>query len=234
MINTMVLRKYNLIVFDADKTLFDFDAAEAFALERLFQNRGLLFNKDVEALYQEENTRLWELFERGGVSKEILQVRRFEVLFERLELKGLDPVGVNDEYVVLLGEGSQLFDGAFEVCRELAKTKTLAIATNGVEKTQRMRFEKSSIKPFVDFLAISEVAGFAKPDGRYFDYLFALCGHADKSDVLLVGDSLSADIKGGNDYGLDTCWYNPQGQTNKTGIVPTYEIKRLKELIETA
>lgn len=225
------LEKYSLIVFDADNTLFDFEVSEALALERLFRNHGLDYTEETRNFYREENTVLWSRFEQGLVSKANLQIQRFQSLFDRLNLRGLDPAAFNDEYVLLLGENPRLIDGALMVCRELSKTKTLAIATNGVEKTQRLRFERSEIKPFVKHLVISEAIGFAKPDVRYFDYLFTLCGHKEKADVLIVGDSLLADIQGGNAYGIDTCWYNPWEEINTSGIIPNYEIRSLEQLI---
>jgi HAD superfamily hydrolase (TIGR01549 family) len=107
----------------------------------------------------------------------------------------------------------------------------LVIITNGIERTQLRRINKSTIKPYISDIFVSEKIGFAKSSCEYFDYVFLSLNINYKNYVLIVGDSLLSDIKGGMNYGVDTCWYNPNGLTNSTEITPTYEIKSLLELM---
>jgi HAD superfamily hydrolase (TIGR01549 family) len=121
-------------------------------------------------------------------------------------------------------------EGAYDVLQALHQHSRIAVVTNGLEAVQRNRLMRSSIHPFVSELIISEEIGAAKPHRAYFDAALARSGHPSKKDVLIIGDSLSSDIRGGADYGIDTCWYNPTGLPGPEGLPITYEIKHLHEL----
>ncbi|MDR1532597.1 MAG: YjjG family noncanonical pyrimidine nucleotidase [Clostridiales bacterium] len=223
--------KYTTILFDADGTLFDYDKAEALALETALAKYGLPMPPETHLLYRKINQSKWELFEQGAISKIDLQVSRFEGLFSELGLSGIKADKFNADYLDRLAEGAQLTEYAYEVCAELAKTKRLAIITNGVAKVQFGRIKKSLIKKFITDVFVSEDIGFSKPDARYFDYVFKTLGLRDKSLVLVVGDSLTSDIQGGANYGLDTCYFNPSNKQNSYSVSPTYEIISLTELL---
>src|SRR5215213_4585871 len=121
----------------------------------------------------------------------------------------------------------------FELLMEAFHEKSqLAIVTNGLQAVQRGRLENSAIKSFISELIISEEVEAAKPQAAFFDAAFARCEHPAKSDVLIIGDSLTSDIQGGVNYGIDTCWYNPAGEAQPDGLEVTYEIKHLRELLE--
>ncbi len=104
--------------------------------------------------------------------------------------------------------------------------------TNGLSDVQRPRLEASPIGDYFTAVTISDEIGIAKPDAGIFDASFAAMGQPAKSDVLLIGDSLTSDIRGGVNYGIDTCWYNPAGKPNANGLTPTYEICHLHEMLE--
>lgn len=223
--------KYEVILFDADDTLFDYGQAEKHALASAFAHYGM---EDGAERYKESyktiNSRLWRDLEQGLISSADLRVERFRRLFAENGLE-LAPEAFSETYLLALGQGSFLIEGAEELCERLGVCR-LAIITNGIKDVQLSRIAGSPLHSTFGHVIISEEVGSQKPEQGIFDYAFAKLGltDADKSKVLIVGDSLSSDIQGGNNYGIDTCWYNPHGKRNETGIVPTYEIASLSGL----
>src|SRR5262249_43805395 len=120
---------------------------------------------------------------------------------------------------------------AYEVVDELKKTSRLAIVTNGLQAVQKNRLARSPIRDHIAELIISEEVGAAKPKTAFFDAAFARLGNPSREDVLIVGDSLTADMQGGVDYGIDTCWYNPLGVPQPAGLPITYEIAHMRDLL---
>jgi YjjG family noncanonical pyrimidine nucleotidase len=227
----MLFDKYTTILFDADGTLFDYDKAEETALKNSCLLYGITYSPDRRSIYRGINSRKWAEFDKGVITKQQLQISRFEDFFIEIRIENVDAEEFNTSYLDYLADGSHLLEEAETVCRELSKHKTLVIITNGVERTQLRRINKSAIKPYISDIFVSEKIGFAKPACEYFDYVFERLNIEDKSSVLIIGDSLLSDIKGGLNYGVDTCWYNPNGLTNSTEITPTYEIESLLELM---
>jgi len=224
-------KQYPWLWFDADGTLFDYNRAEATAIRKAFELLRLQFADEYLDVYREINQGLWQALERHEIKPDVLRVRRFELLLEALKLTG-SPDEMSTVYVEQLGLCTELMDGAYEVLQTLHGRCQIAIITNGLQTVQRSRLERSTIRGFVDELIISEEIGAAKPHAAYFDAAFAQTGHPRKSDVLIVGDSLTSDIQGGVDYGIDTCWYNPAGEPKPEGLPITYEIGYLRELLE--
>lgn len=225
------MQKYRWIIFDADGTLFDYDRAELSALTRTFGQYELSFDGEVHRRYERINARLWLAFERGEVSSKRLRVERFEELLQDLN-PDLCPSQFSDEYLLNLGRETALLPGAEKVVKRLSRDFDLMLATNGIAQVQHSRFGASSLKPYFKSLVISDEIGIAKPEPRFFSEVFARAGNPQKAEVLMVGDSLSSDIAGGVGFGIDTCWFNPSGQTNDSSIVPTYEIGDLRQIFE--
>lgn len=156
---------------------------------------------------------------------------RFKQLFEEIGV-AYDAVEFNKRYLYELGRGGQLIDGALEICREIYScNKKIYIVTNGILATQQSRIENSLIETYVSDFFVAEFVGFHKPHISYFDYVFQHIPKVEKSRILIIGDSLSADIAGGNNAGIDSCWFNATGMKNEAeAVVPTYEISTLYEL----
>lgn len=215
------MANYEYVLFDADNTLFDFDAAEHAALEATLAHYDLPGDDAVLGRYQAINAALWAAHERGEVSRDDLVVERFAVLLRELDTQ-LDAAALNTYYLARLGEDAGLLPGADALCQVLAPCCTLAIVTNGVGRVQRGRLARSPLKDLFSYLFISEELGCQKPEKGFFDQVFHSMGLTDLSRVILVGDSLSADIQGAANAGIPSIWYNPKGLPLRGDAVPTY------------
>ena len=222
--------RYSWLLFDADGTLFDYDAAEAQALAATF--REVRVEEPAEALeiYRRVNSTLWLEFERGTTSQARLKVERFELLFEATGITA-DPQLFSPLYLEHLSRRTDLIDGAETVISNLAERARMLLITNGIAAVQRPRFSSSTIHHLFDGFVISEEVGAAKPAPEIFESAFREMNHPGRADVLMIGDSLTSDIKGGNDFGIDTCWFNPAGMPADPEIEPTYQITSLRELL---
>ncbi len=223
------MSKYKTLLFDIDDTLLDFSSAEDEALHRLFAENGLSLTDEVENRYKEINGGLWAAFERGEVSREEIVDTRFERLFNAYG-KRADGKRLGSRYQQFLAENHDLIEGASELIQSLASEFDLYIVTNGVSKTQYKRLHESGLYSFFRDIFVSEDTGYQKPMKEYFDYVFSHITSIDQSSTLIIGDSLSSDIKGGLNAGIDTCWFNPKHKVNLTQDQPMYEIEHLADL----
>ncbi|MDW7655589.1 MAG: YjjG family noncanonical pyrimidine nucleotidase [Bacillota bacterium] len=224
------MNPYRYLLFDADGTLFDFDRAEGEALKQTLQHHDLPWSGRTRDLYRDINQNLWQEFEQGLIDKDRLQTERFRRLLQQVPLAG-DPEVINASYVKELGRCGFLFDDAEDICRRLAADFKLAIITNGIAGVQYPRFEKSPLAAIISDLFISEEIGYQKPQTEFFAHVLDALQIKDRKSALVIGDSLTADILGGINAGIDTCWYNPRHLTQDSLIRPTYEIDRLESLI---
>jgi 2-haloacid dehalogenase len=222
-------QKYQWLFFDADGTLFDFDRAEAKALEYSFRDFNLDYISSYGGVYQQINQQVWQDFELGKITSAELRIARFERLFQALDIQA-DAKVFSARYLIHLGNAAELIEGAGEIVRLLQEKYHLVLVTNGIKEVQRSRLAQSTIADCFELVAISEEIGAAKPDPHYFAAVFNQLGSPSRESVLVIGDSLTSDIQGGINYELDTCWYNPQNRPANPLIQPTYQIKTLEEL----
>jgi len=222
--------KYSWLLFDADGTLFDFERAAALALAESFAQFGHAYAPKYLPIYNEINLREWRDFEAGKVSWAELPTKRFATFFAAIGIEA-DPAAFSTGYLRHLSTHTDLLDGAAEVVARLAKVSRLMIITNGLQDVQRPRFAAASISRHFEDFVISEEVRAAKPDPRIFAEAFRRMGHPPKDEVLIIGDSLTSDIKGGNDFGIDTCWYNPRHKPCDQDVEIRHEIQRLHELL---
>ena len=145
-------------------------------------------------------------------------------LVEKAAAAGIQVLAVTDHDTI---------DGAEELCRFIHENGVLIIATNGVSATQHRRIAASGLEPWLDKVVVSDDAGAEKPDPRYFERAFAVSGAGNKSECIIIGDSLTSDIRGGQQFGIDTCWFNPKGKALPEDMpAPTYTVSGLSEFID--
>ncbi len=231
---------YDWVLFDADGTLFDYDAAEGEALGRTLMTFGLPPGPRILEIYRQINGRLWREFEQGKTTAGRLKVARFALLFEALEadhdagrrsLKRPDPARFGRSYLQHLGQCAHLIPDAELVLQALEDRVRLALITNGLSTVQRSRLAKSDLGRYFAAVVISDEEGVAKPDPRIFDVVFARMDQPSKEAVLMVGDSLTSDIQGAARYGIDACWFNPEARLPDSDVAFRYEIRQLRELL---
>ncbi len=226
---------YKAILFDIDNTLFNFDNAEDYAIHETLKHFNINDSSEVCKMFKKINLDLWHEYEKGLITKPELLKKRFEKLFDYFSINNKEELckissDINVYYLSCLSNNSDLMPNCLEMIKEVSKYVKIYSVTNGVTNTQLKRINNSLIKDYFNDYFISEQIGYQKPYKEFFDYVF---NHIDikKEECLLVGDSLSADIKGAIDYGIDSCFYNIKG-IDYTGINPKYVIKDLLEIID--
>jgi len=222
--------KYTHLLFDADNTLFDYDAAEANALRKTFEQFELPFEPSYAQTYRQINGKIWQDFEAGKITQVVLRTRRFALLLEAIGAQ-FDPHEFSVRYLRNLADGTELIDGAAELVAALDGRYRMLIVTNGLKEVQKRRLAQSAISQYFPVMIISEEVGASKPDPAVFDAVFARMGNPAKDKVLLIGDSLTSDIQGGNNYNIDVCWFNRYGQPRDPKFNIQYEIAHLSELL---
>lgn len=221
---------YTTFLLDLDHTLFDTDASEMAAFEQTMLSAGLTRPERYFTAFRKINLELWAAVERGEMSPQQIRTLRFERLVTEFELDG-DALKMSDDYVVGLGAYGDLYDGAREVLEQLSEKVSLAMVTNGLGEVQRSRIARLGLDEYFDAVAISAEVGAAKPDAEIFDIVFSSLKSALLDSAVMVGDNLSADILGGANYGIATCWYNPHGRPAEASLRIDHEITDLQELV---
>ncbi|MCL2564948.1 MAG: YjjG family noncanonical pyrimidine nucleotidase [Defluviitaleaceae bacterium] len=223
---------YDLVLLDLDGTLLNFEEAQEKAFEKTLGEFGIVYSEKALEVYVKANKRCWEEFEKGLITKEELFIARFTNFLEEMGLDSGKAERISERYMQILPVCKVIPPESVELCGALSKRADIVIATNGDAKGQMMVIESSGIMPFIKGVAVSEKVGYPKPDYRFFQYAMALVSDAQKDKTIIVGDSLTADIKGGADFGIDTCWFNPAYSPSLKGIEPTYIIKDLRQILD--
>lgn len=224
------IMKYEVILFDADETLFDFKKSEMEAIKNTFIDFGFDYDENYHLkIYRDINSAIWKEFEEGLITQENLKTERFNRLAKKLQVN-INVTDFGKRYMEHLGNGSFLLDQAEDLIESLNNKYTLAIITNGLTNVQKNRIGQSIIAKYFKEIIISEELGIAKPNKEIFDYTLDKLGHSNKSTVLMIGDSLTSDIQGGLNSEIHTCWYNPNELQNTSNFVPTYEAKSFSTL----
>jgi len=223
------LNSYTWLILDADGTLLDFQQAEAAALGKTLIQMGVQVSGDFCDTYHAINDSLWQEFEAGILCAQEVRTQRFMRVFEKLGIAG-DSNAFSEAFLKNVVRESTFIEGAKSLLARLENRIGLVLLTNGFADVQRSRIARLQLADRFDHVLISEEVGVAKPDRAIFEIAFERMRRPDKADVLIIGDSLSSDVQGGLNYGIDTCWFNPNQRSNTTGIEPTYEIGHLDEV----
>ena len=223
---------YKFLLFDLDHTLLDFDAAEDIALTHLLKEEGVEDIQVYKDYYVPMNKALWKDLEQKKISKQELVNTRFSRLFAHFGVEK-DGAYLAERYQFFLSKQGQIFPGVEDLLKNLIhQGYELYAATNGITFIQTGRLEQSGIATFFKEIFISEQLHTQKPDAAFYEKIGARISNFDKKYVLMIGDSLSADIQGGNNAGIDTIWYNPHHLENKTKAQPTYEVDSYQALLD--
>lgn len=224
---------FKVVLWDVDGTLLDFEKAEEAGIRSCFKkyNLGECTDEMLET-YKNINRRYWQMLERGEMTKPEILVGRFREFFKVYGLDASLAEAVNAEYQIRLGDTVVFCNHAWETVQAL-KGKVLQCAvTNGTKVAQDRKLKNSKLEHEFDYIFISEVVGVEKPNVGFFDAVFETIGKFVPNEVLIVGDSLTSDIQGGVNVGIKTCWYNPKGVENTSGLKPDYEVRDIEEVLK--
>ena len=217
------------LFFDLDDTLLDFHKAEAWALRQALRRSGIEPTDAIVARYSEINQSQWELLEEKKLTREQVLIRRFQLLFQELGVHA-SCEETQHCYENMLAKGHDFMPGAPELLGLLKDRYQLYLVSNGTAMVQDCRLRDSGIEKYFQGIFISERIGVDKPQKEFFDRSFATIPNFDPSQAMIIGDSLTSDIRGGNNAGIRTCWYNPKHNPRRADIHVDYEISDLMEL----
>lgn len=222
-----------VILWDIDGTLLNFLKAEHAAICRCFEIFQLgICTDEMIARYSKINRKYWERLERGEISKQEVLEGRFREFFAGEKLPTDCVADFNEEYQVRLGDTVFFNDDGYELVKELRSKVRQYAVTNGTKVAQTRKLSASGLGELFDGVFISDEIGVEKPGVGFFDYVWSRIGAYNRDEVMIVGDSLTSDMQGGNNAGILCCWYNPDRLPNKKGVRVDYEITNLKQLPE--
>lgn len=227
--SAVVKPRMKTLLLDADGTLLDFDRSEEAALKETFQELGYPYDEKTYVSYHKNNAVCWKMLERKEITREELKVLRYRMTFDELGISA-DPVLATKTYEGKLGQFGFAFDGAEDACRRLSRKYALYIVTNGLKNVQTSRLLKTEIPEIVKGIYISEDVGYDKPAPEFFDVFFKDHPECKRSETMIVGDSLSGDILGGNNAGIHTCWVNRTGEPRPDNLRIDLEINDITQL----
>lgn len=223
--------KYTTILWDLDQTILDFDKSMDYAIRTSFEKLGLTITDEIVARYAAINDSYWKRLELGEVTKEEVLIGRFRTLFEELGITQYQAEDIAGFYQDQLGSVAFFLDDADKViCLLKKKEYKQYILTNGVNRTQAQKLKISGLDQIMDGVFVSELIGYPKPMKEYYDACFAKLEGVGRGECLIVGDSLTSDIKGANNAGVAACWYNPKKLENTLDVMVDYEISSLDEI----
>lgn len=221
---------YQTIFLDLDDTILDFTTSQSSAFKRVVEAVGVTYDDAMMTHYQTYNQSLWHLVEQNRLTKAELMNTRFPSFFAEY---GVAITGAETDHLFrdYLADGADLVPGAVRLLKDLKSSgRKIYAASNGIYQTQLKRLTQAGIIDYFDELFISEKLGYNKPHAGFFETVFQQLGSVNKNHSLMVGDSLSSDIKGANAVALPVCWFNPENASPSTEVSIQYSIQSLEEL----
>lgn len=220
---------YKYLLWDIDGTVLDFTAAESCAIKALFKKYNLgECTDEMVSIYSDINTKYWKKLERNEITKPEVLTGRFREFFDIYGIDTSITDSFNSDYQLALGDYIIYVDNAKDILLSQKGKYILCAVTNGTKRAQDKKLHTSGLDKIFDKIFISENVGYEKPNIEYFDFVFKSLDITDKKEVLIIGDSLTSDIKGGINAGIDTCWFNPLHKENNLNIPVSYEIDTLE------
>lgn len=229
------MSKFRILLWDIDGTVLNFDAAERAAIRKGFHTMDLGECSDEMLFdYASINKNYWKMLERGERTKPEILVGRFRDFFSKYGINPDYADAFNAQYQIDLGDTICFNENALDLITEFKATYKQYAVTNGTAQAQHRKLSRSGLDQLFDGIFISDELGVEKPNVEFFHLAFSKIrkdiGHVSLGEVLIIGDSLTSDIRGGNNAGIKTCWYNPDKLINTQGVQVDYEITSFHEL----
>lgn len=217
------------VLFDLDETIYNFKMAERIAVSKTLRELGVEPTDYVVSQYSKYNQSQWKRLELGEITRQQVKENRYQLLFDELGVD-ISPKLATTIYEKNLAQGHYFIDGAEEMLKSIYKDYDLYLVSNGSKNVQDGRLASSGIAKYFKGIFISEVVGFDKPNIEFFNICFNSIPNLEKEKTVIIGDSLSSDIKGGNNAGIKTMWFNPNNSDNTTNLRIDLEIHSLSEI----
>ena len=224
------INNFKYLLFDVDDTLLSFEKSERKALTLAFNKYNIKSTNTLINDYHLTNIKYWKMVEKGIISRDECLIKRFDEFLVKNNIN-LASIDFENTYRYYLNKQAFLMKDAKLVLKKLEKNKQIYAITNGVYKTQKYRVKKAKLDKFFIHSFISDEIKYNKPNKLFMDYVCAYIKNFNKDEALIIGDSLSSDIKLGINSDVKTCYFNFKRLKNKDEIKPTYAIYSLKELI---
>ena len=213
------------------KEILDIISEEKMNNQKKYKTIGYVCTDKMYEDYNKINLSMWEELNLGKMTLNEVFVNRFSVFFKKYGIK-YDELEFNKILTDMFQKTGTLIKGVKETLDKLVNNYELAVISNGPKDQQYHRLKNADISKYFSKFFISEEIGYNKPDKRFFDIVFKNIDNKEKSKILIVGDSITSDIIGGKQVGVDTCLYNIRNKENKTNIKPEYEIENFEELLQ--
>ncbi len=219
------------ILLDLDNTIIDFNECARHSIMDIFQDLGFHYDENVFDTFITENVKIWKRLELGEIDKLYLRANRWNIILGKL---GIDYDGtiIEERFENGVAKGAYPVEYAYELLQYLYNKYDIYVVSNGFRFVQESRVKIGKFDKYFKELFLSEDIGIQKPDTRFFDYCYEKLGSPPKEELILIGDSLSADIKGGNNFGMDTIWFNKNNDPAPSDIIPTYTVEKLSQIKE--
>lgn len=235
------MSKYETLIFDLDDTLIDNNLSIKYAFTTIINQLEIEYSDDLFFKWKKFDTAYWHTWESGNMiipdsiktledKITYLRANRFVIFFKELKIDFETAVAINELYCSMLGVNIVEIENACKLLQELNSDYEIIIATNGPKDTAINKLEKAKLKSYISSIICSEEIGFSKPMPEFFNFLYDKTQNKDKNKMLLIGDSLTTDILGGMNNGIDTCWFNPNNNSLPEEYCPTMTINRLLQL----
>lgn len=218
-----------IILLDIDNTLIDFNECARHSIMKIFNDFNLPYSENVFETFIKENIKIWKRLEKGEITKAFLRANRWNIILNKLNLVADGPA-IEELFEKGIAESAYEVTGATELLEYLHKKHTLYVISNGFRAVQENRLNISGFNKYFSGMFFSEDIGISKPQKEFFDYCFRGINYPEKENVILIGDSLSADIIGGNNYNIKTIWFNKNNEKCPDNIKPTYIVRTLSEI----
>lgn len=218
-----------IVLLDIDNTLIDFNECARHSIIEIFNNFNLPYCDKVFETFTNENIKIWKRLENGEITKSYLRANRWNIILEKLNIVADGPE-IEELFEKGIANSAYEVQGAKELLGYLYKKHQLCVVSNGFRAVQENRLNISGFTKYFDKMFFSEDIGINKPQKEFFDYCFNSLDNPEKEDVILIGDSISADIIGGINYNIKTIWFNKKNENCPDNVKPTYIVRALAEI----